>query len=188
MSGPASRPSTGFVAWIEGLPCSGKTTLSRAVGEQLRDAGHKVEILDGDEVRQMFSPELGFSRKDREFHARRVSYVARMLARNDVAVMVAMITPYETSRQAARATVGERFTEIWLRCPVEVCRQRDPKGLYRGSPLLRGTKLTGVDDPFEEPLNPDLTVDTANGTIEGETRRIVEHLVQRGFVRPRAGG
>ncbi|MGP8159135.1 MAG: adenylyl-sulfate kinase [Thermoplasmata archaeon] len=184
MSDPLPPSSSGFVAWIEGLPSSGKTTLSRAVAERLRSAGRKVEILDGDEVRHMFSPELGFSRKDREFHARRVSYVARMLARNDVAVIVAMITPYETSRQAARATVDDRFTEIWLRCPVEVCRQRDPKGLYHGSPELRGTKLTGVDDPFEEPLNPDLTVDTASESIEAGTRRILGHLAQRGFIRP----
>jgi adenylyl-sulfate kinase len=153
------------------------------VADRLRAAGRKVEILDGDEVRQMFSPELGFSRKDREFHARRVSYVARMLARNDVAVLVAMITPYETSRQAARATVGERFTEIWLKCPVEVCRQRDPKGLYRGSPAVRGTKLTGVDDPFEEPLNPDLVVDTSVHSVEDSAQRVVDHLTQQGFVR-----
>ena len=173
----------GFVAWIEGLPCSGKTALSLSVAARLRAAGLKAEILDGDEVRRMFSPELGFSRKDREFHARRVSYVAQMLARNGVAVIVAMITPYETSRQAARATVGERFTEIWLNCPVEVCRQRDPKGLYHGSPLLHGTKLTGVDDPFEEPLNPDLTIDTATHSVEQCTRQLLDHLVQRGFVR-----
>ena len=182
---PSNTPSgyDGFVAWIEGLPSAGKTTLSKMVAERLRAAGLSVEILDGDEVRQMFSPELGFSRKDREFHARRVSYVARMLARNGVAVLVAMITPYETSRQAARATVGGRFTEIWLKCPVEVCRQRDPKGLYRGSPALHGTKLTGVDDPFEEPLNPDLTVDTAVEPAEQSARRILDHLAKVGFVR-----
>jgi adenylylsulfate kinase len=173
----------GFVAWIEGLPSSGKTTLSKMVAERLRAAGRSVEILDGDEVRQMFSPELGFSRKDREFHARRVSYVARMLARNGVAVLVAMITPYETSRQAARATVGSRFTEIWLQCPVEVCSRRDPKGLYHGSPALHGTKMTGVDDPFEEPLNPDLTVDTASQTPEQSTRQILDHLSKIGFAR-----
>jgi len=151
--------SKGFVAWIEGLPCSGKTTLSRAVADRLRAQGRKVEVLDGDEVRQMF-------------------------ARNDAAVLVAMITPYETSRQAARATVGGRFTEIWLKCPVEVCRQRDPKGLYRGSAALKGTKLTGVDDPFEEPLNPDLIVDTANNPVEESTRRILDHLSHVGFVPP----
>ena len=156
--------------------------MSRAVAERLRATGQKVEILDGDEVRQMFSPELGFSRKDREFHARRVSYVARMLARNDVAVLVAMITPYETSRQAARATVGGRFTEIWLKCPVEVCRQRDPKGLYRGSQALHGTKLTGIDDPFEEPLNPDLVLETARTPVDACADRVLELLQANKFL------
>ncbi len=174
----------GFVAWIEGLPVSGKTTLSRAVAERLRATGHKVEILDGDEVRRMFSPELGYSRKDREFHARRVSYVARILARNGVGVLVAMITPYETSRQAARATVGEGFTEIWLRCPIEVCRQRDTKGLYQSSARSGGPRVTGVDDPFEEPLNPDLVVDTANGTAADAARQILNHLADRKFIAP----
>lgn len=174
------------MAWIEGLPVSGKTTLSRAVAERLRAMGRRVEILDGDEVRRMFSPELGYSRKDREFHARRVSYVARMLSRNGVAVLVAMITPYETSRQAARATVGEGFTEIWLRCPLEVCRQRDSKGLYKTSTPRGGAKVTGIDDPFEEPLNPDLVVDTATGTVEQGTRQILDHLAARGFIPPPA--
>jgi adenylyl-sulfate kinase len=184
MAERALQNDQGFVAWIEGLPCAGKTTLSRALAERLRAADRKVEILDGDEVRHMFSPELGFSRKDREFHARRVSYVARMLARNEVAVLVAMITPYETSRQAARATVGSRFDEVWLRCPIEVCRKRDVKGLYRTSVPGGAIKVTGVDDPFEEPLNPDLIVDTANDTVAESTGKIVAHLVGRGFLRP----
>ncbi len=184
MTEAAPSASGGFVAWIEGLPVSGKTTLSRAVAERLRAAGHKVEILDGDEVRRMFSPELGYTRKDREFHARRVSYVARMLARNGVGVLVAMITPYETSRQAARATVGDGFTEIWLRCPIEVCRQRDTKGLYKSSTHTGDSRVTGVDDPFEEPLNPDLVVDTANGTAAEGTRQILDHLVGRRLISP----
>ena len=86
--------------------------------------------------------------------------------------------------RSSRATVGTRFTEIYLQCPVEVCRQRDPKGLYRGSAVLPGTKLTGVDDPFEEPLNPDLTVDTATHSVSESARRILDHLAQRGFLRP----
>jgi adenylylsulfate kinase len=180
----ASDATDGFVVWIEGLPSSGKTTLSRSIADRLRAAGRKVEVLDGDEVRHMFSPELGYSRKDREFHARRVSYVARMLARNGVVVLVAMITPYETSRQAARAGVGERFVEVWLRCPVEVCRSRDTKGLYESSRTGRVTKVTGVDDPFEEPLNPDLVVDTAHLNVAQSTQRILDHLAERNLVAP----
>lgn len=179
---PAHSTSAGFVAWVEGIPCSGKTTIAHAVAERIRLDGRRAEVLDGDEVRQMFSMDLGFTRKDREAQARRVSYVAQILARNDVAVVVALITPYETSRQAARAIIGDRFTEIWLRCPVEVCRERDPKGLYRGSPALHGGKLTGVDDPFEEPLNPDLIVDTETYSVESATRKVLDHLEERGFL------
>jgi adenylylsulfate kinase len=173
----------GFVVWFEGLPCSGKTTAAHSVADRLRATGWRVEILDGEEIREMVSADLGFSRKDRDTHARRVAQMARMLARNGVAVLVALITPYETSRQTARSIIGDRFTEVWLRCPVEVCRQRDPKGLYRSSEALRGNKLTGVDDPFEEPLNPDLTVDSANESVPEETWKILEHLAQRGFAR-----
>jgi adenylylsulfate kinase len=177
-SGAPTRP--GFVVWLEGLSGSGKTTISRSLGPRLRDSGWNVEILDGDEMRQMFSPELGFSRKDREVHARRVSFVSRMLARNGVAVIVAMITPYETSRQAARSVVGDRFEEVWLRCPLEVCRQRDPKGIYTRSNEGTVTKMTGVDDPFEEPLNPELTVDTATLSVERSVDRILLHLASSG--------
>jgi adenylyl-sulfate kinase len=172
----------GFVVWMEGLTGSGKTTLSKATATRLRAAGWKAEILDGDEVRRMFSPELGYSRKDREFHARRVSYVAQLLARNGVAVIVAMITPYETSRQAARSVQGARFTEIWLKCPLEVCRRRDPKGIYRRTTEGGVAHMTGVDDPFEEPLNPDLVVDTSTASVEDVTQRILGHLQQKGFL------
>lgn len=174
----------GFIVWIEGLPRSGKTTLAHATAGSLTAAGREVQILDGDEVRRMFSPELGFSRKDREVHARRVSYVARMLASHGVIVLVAMITPYETSRQAARAEAQGPFVEVWLRCPVEVCEQRDSSGLYARA--LKGDlpKVTGVDDPFEEPLNPDLTVDTARLSVAASTERILNYLAQQHLTPP----
>jgi len=179
----AARPETeGFVVWIQGLSGSGKTTISRTLASRLRAQGWKTEVLDGDEVRHMFSPELGFTRKDREFHARRVSYVARMLARNGVAVIVAMITPYETSRQAARSEVGPRFTEVWLKCPIEVCRQRDPNGIYRKTTEGSVKKMTGIDDPFEEPLDPDLTIDTATTSVDESVTRLLAHLKSRAFV------
>jgi len=174
----------GFVVWFEGLAGSGKTTLSRAAAAQLRARGWKVEVLDGDELRHVFSPELGFTRRDREVHARRVSYVAHLLARNGVAVMVAMITPYETSRQAARSEVGPRFEEVWLECPIEVCQQRDPKGIYRRTAEGAVSHMTGVDDPFEEPLNPELTVDTSVTNVEDATRRVLQHLRDRGLIQP----
>ena len=182
MPAASANDAPGFVVWIEGLPCSGKSTLARTVSDRLRAAGRRVQILDGDEVRRMFSPELGFSRKDREVHARRVSYVARMLADQGAAVLVAMITPYETSRQAARAEVPERFIEVWLKCSVEVCRQRDTKGLYAKAARGDLRKMTGMDDPFEEPLNPDLMVDTERLNVAQSTDRILQFLAQRGLV------
>lgn len=184
MAGKPSESSRSLVVWIEGIPCSGKTTIAQTVSERLKATGQKVQILDGDEVRRMFSPELGFSRKDREVHARRVSYVARMLASHGVAVIVAMITPYETSRQAARAEVEEKFVEVWLRCPVDVARDRDAKGLYARAARGGLSRMTGVDDPFEEPLNPDLTVDTAKLTVPESTDRILKFLVQQHLISP----
>jgi adenylylsulfate kinase len=181
MSEGGSSEREGFVVWIEGLSGSGKTTLSAEVAKQLHAAGWKTEVLDGDEVRRMFSPELGWSRKDREIHARRVSYVARLLARNGVAVVVAMITPYETSRQAARSVQGARFAEVWLTCPIDICRKRDPKGIYSRTSGGSLAHVTGVDDPFEEPLNPDLTVDTSTVGPDVSVARILTDLHTRGF-------
>jgi adenylyl-sulfate kinase len=182
MSVSSSADPGGFVVWIEGLAGSGKTTLSRATAAQIRSRGWKVEVLDGDELRHVFSPQLGFSRHDREVHARQVSYVAHLLSRNGVAVLVAMITPYETSRQAARSEVGPRFEEVWLRCPLEICQQRDPKGLYRSANEGAVKGVTGVDAPFEEPLNPDLIVDTSTASIAECTQRIVASLTEKGFL------
>ena len=138
-----------------------------------------MQILDGDEVRRMFSPELGFSRKDREVHARRVSYVARMLASHGVVTIVAMITPYETSRQAARAEVQGKFVEVWLRCPIEVCRERDVKGLYARAVQGGSARVTGVNDPFEEPLHPELIVDTNRLNVPQSTDRILRYLTDQ---------
>ncbi|MGA8276046.1 MAG: adenylyl-sulfate kinase [Thermoplasmata archaeon] len=180
VGGSADRE--GFVVWIEGLSGSGKSTLSEDAAKYLQTAGWKAEVLDGDTVRRMVFPELGWSRKDREIHARRVSYIARLLARNGVAVLVAMITPYETSRQAARSVEGARFTEIWLKCPLEVCQQRDPKGIYRRSTQGAVPHMTGVDDPFEEPLNPDLVVDTSIDPAPVSLERILAHLRSKGFI------
>lgn len=174
----------GFIVWIEGLPGSGKTTMAQSVSARLRAAGRKVQVLDGDEVRRMFSPELGYSRRDREVHARRVSYVASMLASHGVAVLVALITPYETSRQAAKAQAEGKFVEVWLRCPVSVCRQRDQKGLYNRAAQGSLAHLTGVDDPFEEPLNPDLTVDTDRNSVSEATDRILRFLEEQRLVGP----
>jgi adenylylsulfate kinase len=165
MSAPAESRRDGFVVWMEGIPGAGKSTLSRAVASRLQAAGWDTEVLDGEQVRRLFSPELGFSRSDREMHSRRVSYVAQLLARHGIAVLVALITPYETSRQAARSEVGARFAEIWLQCPIEVCRKRDPEAIYRRTALGDVSRVTGIDDPFEQPMSADLVVDTSTKSV-----------------------
>ncbi|MCI4349048.1 MAG: adenylyl-sulfate kinase [Thermoplasmata archaeon] len=182
MPGERRDPAAGFVVWLEGLPGAGKSTLGRNVAAELSRRGLRPEILDGEEVRKTFFPELGFSRKDREAQARRVSRLARLLADHGTAVVVAMITPYETSRQAARAAFGDRFVEVWLSCPLEVCEKRDPGGIYRRSHEGGVPKMTGVDDPFEEPLNPDLTVETSGRDVAACTRAILDHLSGRGLL------
>lgn len=174
--------SEGFVVWLEGLPGAGKTTLSRRIATDLAALELAPEVLDGEEVRASLFPELGFSRKDRESQARRVSQLARMLARHGAPVLVAMITPYETSRQAARAAFGGRFVEIWLNCPLAVCRTRDPGGIYRRTDQGVLHKVTGMDDPFEEPLAPDLTIDTSKESVELSARRVVDHLRAIGWL------
>ncbi|MCI4358562.1 MAG: adenylyl-sulfate kinase [Thermoplasmata archaeon] len=179
---PPSVGSEGFVVWIEGLPGAGKTTLSNAVAQRLARTPGGAEVLDGQQVREAFFPELGYSRRDRETHARRVSQLARILSRHGVRVLVAMITPYETSRQAARAACGARFVEVWLSCPIDVCEKREPRGLYRQGHAGSLAHLTGLDDPFEEPLNPDLTLDTARISADAATDRVLAHLIAHHFV------
>jgi len=184
MADERSRPAPGVVVWIEGLPGAGKTTVSRWLADSLHSAGTPTEILDGEEVRRTFFPELGFTRKDRETQARRVSHFAQILARHVPIVLVAMITPYETSRQAARAAVQVPFIEVWLRCPLEICEKRDPQGLYRKTREGTVKRVTGVDDPFEEPLNPDLIVDTGTASATDCGRRVLDHLASKGLVHP----
>ncbi|MGA8303911.1 MAG: adenylyl-sulfate kinase [Thermoplasmata archaeon] len=222
MPGNAAEDSQGFVLWIEGLPGSGKSTVSLETKVRLKALGWNTEILDGarilrailrpfrpslrargrqrilllawsayalvwNEVRHTLSPESGFARGDREFQTRRVSYVARMLARDGVAVIVPMITPHETSRRAARSDVSVRFAEVWLRCPLEVRRRRDPKGFYNQT-QGRGLKtLSEIVEAFEEPRNPDLVVDTSAATPGDCACRILEYLATEGYVRPLAG-
>ncbi|NDD29769.1 MAG: adenylyl-sulfate kinase [Proteobacteria bacterium] len=170
----------GFTLWMTGLPCSGKSTLAEAAEQRLRAAGQKVERLDGDIVRTHLSKGLGFSRDDRDENVRRIGFVADLLARNGVAVVVACISPFRAVRDALRASVTG-FVEVHVRCPLEVCMARDVKGMYARA--LRGemTGFTGVDDPYEEPVSPHLVVDTDTQSIEVCLDQIFDGLARLGY-------
>jgi adenylylsulfate kinase len=153
----------GFVVWLTGLPSSGKTTIAKRLEKYLRSRGFKVELLDGDDVRKWLSPEAGFSREDRERHLRRVAYVSKLLARNGVVVIASFVSPYRNVRDEARRMVegeGLKFIEVYVKCSLEECMRRDSKGLYEKA--LRGDirDMTGVQDVYEEPLNPEVLVDS----------------------------
>ncbi|MDG6910658.1 MAG: adenylyl-sulfate kinase [Nitrososphaerota archaeon] len=179
-----SQMDKGFTVWMTGLPGSGKSTLSAVLKESLqRDHGRSVEVLDGDEIRKGISKDLGLSKEDREEHARRVSFVAKLLSRNGVVAIVALISPYEISREQAKETVGpERFVEVYVKASLETCEKRDPKGLY--AKALRGeiTNMTGVQDPYEVPKHADIVIDTEKGTPQESGAELIGKLRARGLL------
>ncbi|KUH38216.1 adenylyl-sulfate kinase [Streptomyces kanasensis] len=180
-AGPAGRGAT---VWLTGLPSAGKTTLARALAERLRAAGHRTEVLDGDEVREFLSAGLGFGRADRDTNVRRIGFVAELLASNGVKVLVPVIAPYADSRAEVRAhhrREGTPYVEVHVATPVEVCSERDVKGLYARQAAGEISGLTGVDDPYEEPDAPDLRLDTAGRPVAGSAADIHALLVGRGL-------
>ena len=173
--------SIGFTVWFTGLSGAGKTTLSARVAETIRARGKKVEVLDGDVVRTNLSKGLGFSRDDRDTNIRRIGFVAKLLTRNGVGVVVAAISPYRAVRDEVRAEIGS-FVEVFVRCSVEELIRRDVKGLYERA--LRGevSQFTGVSDPYEEPISPEVVVDTDQESIEESVGKIVAALERLGHL------
>ena len=174
----------GFVVWLTGLPASGKTTVARELEDELRGRGLKVEVMDGDEVRKGLSRDLGFSKEDREIHAMRVAYVSKLLSRNGVAVIVALISPYRSFRQAIREDI-EHFIEVFVRCPVEECAKRDPKGLYAKAFAGEVKDFTGVDDPYEDPDSPELVLDTVEEETAESVDKVLAWLAEHGYLNSR---
>ncbi|MCR3721209.1 MULTISPECIES: adenylyl-sulfate kinase [Prauserella salsuginis group] len=166
----------GATVWLTGLPSSGKTTIARMVASELRAVGHRVEVLDGDEFRAKLSNGLGFSREDRTINVYRVGWVAQLLARNGVKVMVPVIAPYADARAVIKEQhlgAGTSYREVHVATPLEVCAERDVKGLYAKQRTGEITGLTGVDDPYETPSNPDLRLHTQEETVEGSVDRVL---------------
>jgi len=169
----------GFVIWITGLPASGKTTVARIVADKLRSMGLKVEMLDGDEVRKWLSPEAGFTREDRERHLRRVAYVSKLLARNGVAVIASFVSPYRKIRSEIRQVIESEnipFIEVYAKCSLQKCIERDPKGLYKKALAGEIKHFTGLDDPYEEPENPEITLDTENTPPEENAKKLLNYI------------
>jgi adenylylsulfate kinase len=151
------------VLWLTGLSGSGKSTIARALKPRLDEMGRRTETLDGDVVRKELSPDLGFTREDRETHARRVVYLCKLLSRNGILPVVSLISPYRAFRSYARIEIessGSKFVEVYVKCALGSCIKRDPKGLYKKALAGEIKDMTGLQDPYEEPLNPDLVVDT----------------------------
>jgi adenylylsulfate kinase len=176
-----SRGPEGFCLWLTGLPSAGKTTIGRALVEKLTARGRFAELLDGDEIRKGLSSDLGFDRASREAHAGRVTYVAKVLARNGVIPIVALISPYRSSRARARAEIG-RFVEIYVDTPLAVCEQRDVKGLYKKARAGEIHEMTGIDDPYEVPEHPELVVDAVRLSPTESADAILRELERRGLL------
>ena len=172
----------GYTLWFTGLSGAGKTTISKHVEEELRARGSKLEILDGDVVRENLSKGLGFSKEDRDTNIRRITFVADLLSRNGVPVITAAISPYRELRDEAREKMGERFIEIYVKASVEVCAERDPKGLYEKAFAGEIKEFTGVSDPYEPPLDPEVTLDTEVESPEESAGKIIAHLEERGLI------
>jgi adenylylsulfate kinase len=174
---------TGFCLWFTGLSGSGKSTIAAAVVATLRRRGHRVELLDGDEVRENLSAGLGFSKADRDTNIRRIGWVAALLARNGVVAVTAAISPYRSVRDDVREQI-EHFVEVFVDTPIEICEERDVKGLYSRARSGEIPEFTGVSDPYEPPLNPEVRVVTPDRDPGASAAEVIAYLEQAGLVGP----
>ncbi|HEV7629029.1 MAG TPA: adenylyl-sulfate kinase [Streptomyces sp.] len=174
----------GVTVWLTGLPSAGKTTIALALAEQLAGLGRRVEVLDGDEIRTFLSSGLGFSRADRDLNVQRIGFVAELLASHGVVVLVPVIAPYADSREAVRKrhqASDTGYLEVHVATPVEVCSERDVKGLYARQASGEISGLTGVDDPYEAPEDPDLRIETHRQDVEQSAAALRALLSERGL-------
>jgi adenylylsulfate kinase len=171
----------GVTLWFTGLPCSGKSAVADRVAELLKDRGYRVERLDGDIVRQSLTRDLGFSKEDRDENIRRVTFVAKLLTRNDVFVLTSFISPYREIRAQARQEIG-RFLEVYTKCSLDECMRRDVKGMYKKAIEGKIKEFTGISDPYEEPVNPEILLETDKETLEQSMARVLGRMRELGYL------
>ena len=178
----------GFILWFTGLSGAGKSTLAECVAPTLRERGVSVEVLDGDVIRTNLSKGLGFSKEDRDTNIRRIGFVANLLARNGVGAITAAISPYAEIRDECRRMCDGTFVEVYVEAPLEVVEARDTKGLYKKARAGEIKNFTGVSDPYEAPVNPEVVVHTGEEDIETSANKVLDFLVEKGLVPPAKAG
>lgn len=186
----SSKPTSGnrdvgFVIWLTGLPGSGKTTIANALADELRFRGYKVEVLDGDWARKTINIDADFTRESRRIHLLRMAWIARLLARNGVIVICSFVSPYRDVRREIKEIIQEdvRYIEVYVKCSIEECIKRDPKGLYKKA--LRGEikHMTGIDDPYEPPNRPNITLDSEYNSPEENVNLILSYLIRNRLIK-----
>jgi adenylylsulfate kinase len=173
---PAERQHKGLTVWFTGLSGSGKTTISQCVFLELSARAMRVELLDAEDLRKQFNTDLGFSKPDRDENVRRLGFAAHLLTRNGIVALVSAISPYRSTREEIRRAIGS-FLEVHVNAPVGVCEQRDPKGLYKRARAGQIHNVTGIDEPYEPPLSPEVRCDTDQESLRESTVKVVTAVV-----------
>jgi len=182
-SSPGQRYAQGVCVWFTGLSASGKSTTAQSLERLVLEQGRRVTMLDGDVVRTHLSRGLGFSKEDRDLNIRRIGFVASEIVRHGGFVVCAAISPYRSVRDEVRDMMEEgRFIEVYVDTPIDVCEQRDPKGLYAKARQGQLTGFTGIDDPYEPPLHAEITLDTVANSYEENALMIADHLIEKGLL------
>src|ERR1700730_7255235 len=177
------KRNRGFTLWFTGLPCSGKSTLAEIIAKELEQRGRCVEILDGDVVRTNLTKGLGFSKEDRDENIRRIGFVCGLLSKHGAVAIAAAISPYRSVREDVRSSTVN-FVEVYVKTPLELCIQRDVKGMYRKALAGEIKHFTGIDDPYEPPVNPELVIETENEPADVSAERILAKLEELDFEEP----
>jgi len=171
----------GVTLWFTGLPCSGKSTIADAVAKELRQRGLRAERLDADIIRKHLWKELGYSKEDRDENIRRVTFLAKLLTRNGIIVLTSFISPYTELRDYARREIGN-FVEIYVKCPVEVCIQRDTRGMYKRAIAGELQNFTGISDPYEEPVTPELVIESDKESLEESVTKVITKMKELDYL------